>query len=366
LVNLVVDEMWEGSEDSGGVIRVNADFDEQNKNKEGNPLSDYQPDEKEGHRIVGDDPNLKDASLKIRGEAGAGRGGSFPGKGRWRLIFPENVRVWEKIDDSSHAEIISSRFSETVGLPFFCELKIEGIKGSQAANDVRISAEFVPTGSETSCADSVFLTVLDTKFALTFDDGPTPEKTEKIVRTLGKFYSGGEPVRAAFFQIAAKIHKFPDLTRFVDSNGHLVFNRALALERRARARMTARDIDFFNDTATTEIYTALGRKPERIIRGRYSKEGDRFEREAGKAGATVCGGELVFDFRAATVEVVRGKAEEILKAWNTRENPQLHPYPAILIFHEFPEVTHNYIGEIVSYLQDRGFMLVNFDLELAY
>ncbi|NIM97135.1 MAG: hypothetical protein GTO24_03315, partial [candidate division Zixibacteria bacterium] len=86
LVNLVVDEMSEQAEDSGGVIRVNANFDEQNKNADGNPLADYQPDYMQGHRIVAKDPNLNHGSLSIDG----------PGKGRWRLIFPENIKVWKE------------------------------------------------------------------------------------------------------------------------------------------------------------------------------------------------------------------------------------------------------------------------------
>ncbi|UCB53003.1 MAG: hypothetical protein JSV10_02625, partial [Candidatus Zixiibacteriota bacterium] len=77
-VNLVIAGMSEETEDSGGVIRVNADFDEKNSNPEGSPLADYQADAKEGHRITADDPNLIDGSLLVDGT----------GEGKWRLIFP--------------------------------------------------------------------------------------------------------------------------------------------------------------------------------------------------------------------------------------------------------------------------------------
>ena len=88
--------------------------------------------------------------------------------------------------------------------------------------------------------------------------------------------------------------------------------------------------------------------------------------ELDKLHARICGGELTFDFRAEYVGMVMKKATEILDDWNTKENPQLHPYPAILIFHEFPEVTYDHLGEIVSSLQDRGFVLVDFDPEKIY
>jgi peptidoglycan/xylan/chitin deacetylase (PgdA/CDA1 family) len=227
-------------------------------------------------------------------------------------------------------------------------------------------AEFVPENSRQAYRDSVSLTVIETQFVLTFDDGPLPEKTEKIVRALKNFYHDGENVRAAFFQARAKIHKFPDLTRFVHQNGHPIFNRAISLERRSRDRITAQEIEENVLQWEEEIYRTIGRKPEKVIRARYLKKGDRFGKEAEKVGVRVCGGELTFDFRAPSLGVVTTKAREVLESWNTRENPQLHPYPAILIFHEFPEWTYDHIGEIVKYLQDQGFMLVDFDLELAY
>jgi peptidoglycan/xylan/chitin deacetylase (PgdA/CDA1 family) len=355
-VNLMIAGMSEETEDSGSVIRINADFDEKNRNGEGNPLADYQPDEKEGHRIMEDDPNLMDGELSVDGF----------GKGEWRLVFPENIKVWVKEDSSKYRELDSSWFFKEVEVPFSWEFKVEGTKGSQLTNDVRISAEFTPANSKETYRDSAFLTVLETRFVLTFDDGPLREKTDKIVRALMSFYHNGEPVRTAFFQRASKISKFPHLTRFVHENGHLVFNRALALERVARKKVRAEEIEQNILLWEEEIYKALGRKPKRMIRARYMKKGERFEEEAEKIGARICGGELVFDFRSSSEDKVKKKAAEILEGWNTRENPKLHPYPAILIFHEHPEVTYNHIGEIISYLQDRGFVLVNFDPNLIY
>ena len=355
-VNLVIDGMSEETEDSGAVIRINADFDEKNRNAQGNPMADYQPDEREGHRILDNDPNLVDGSLAIEAS----------GSGRWRLIFPENIKVWVKGDSSKYEELDTSWSFRGTEAPISCELKVEGIKGSRLTNDVKISAEFAPAESDETYRDSAFLTVLETQFVLTFDDGPLPEKTDKILSALDSLYHNGEPVRVAFFQRAPKIGQFPELTRFVDEKGHLVFNRALELERRTRKTTKAKEIEQNMLRWEEEIFRALGKTPERMIRARYLKKGDRFEKEVQKIGARICGGELTFDFRSSSEDKVKRMTAEILQGWNTKENPRLHPYPAILIFHEFPEVTYNHIGEILSYLQDLGFVLINFDPDLIY
>ncbi len=115
-----------------------------------------------------------------------------------------------------------------------------------------------------------------------------------------------------------------------------------------------------------EIRRALGREPEKIIRSRALREDKRFEKEVRRLGYKICTGELLDDWEASSVEEIQTRAEVILKSWNTREDPRLHPYPAILIFHEFPELIYDHIGEIISYLQDRGFVLVNFDPHVIY
>jgi peptidoglycan/xylan/chitin deacetylase (PgdA/CDA1 family) len=348
--------MSEQTEEEGALIRVNADFDEKNRNADGNPLADYQPDEGEGHRIMPDDPNLVDGALSLNGA----------GKGKWRLVFPEKIKLWVKADTSEYVELDSSWSFKATEAPISREFKVEGIRGSQLTNDVKILAEFVPAESKKTYRDSAFLTALETQFVLTFDDGPLPDKTEKILKALDNLYHNGQPVRAAFFQRAPKIRQHPEFCRLVDEKGHLVFNRALELERRARKRTTAAEIEQNMLRWEEEIFRTLGRTPERMMRARYLKKGSRFEKEVEKTGTRICGGELTFDFRSSSEDKVKKMTSEILRDWNTRENPRLHPYPAILIFHEFPEVTYNHIGEILSYLQDLGFVLVSFDPDLIY
>jgi len=355
-VNLIIDRMSEGAEDSGTVIRVNADFDEKNNNKEGNPLADYQPDQKRGHRITPDDPNLLDGSLSVVGS----------GEGKWRLLHPDKIKVWLKRDGSDYEELDSSWFPKSAAAQISCDFKIEGIRESQLTNDVKILAEFVSAESGKTCRDSAFLTVLETRFVLTFDDGPLPEKTDRIVRALSSFYCEGEPVRAAFFQIGVKIEKFGDLTRFAHQHGHLVLNHTYRHAHFGYRMLN--DGEIREDILLCEeaIYRALAKEPVKIIRSRALREDKRFEKEARMMGYRFCTGELLDDWEAESIEEIQTRAEEILESWNTRENPGLHPYPSILVFHEFPQLICDHIGEIISYLQDRGFVLVDFDPDLIY
>ena len=55
--------------------------------------------------------------------------------------------------------------------------------------------------------------------ALTFDDGPTPGSTDRVLDALGE-----TGVRAAFFVVGRNAERWPDLVRRMDAEGHVVAN----------------------------------------------------------------------------------------------------------------------------------------------
>jgi peptidoglycan/xylan/chitin deacetylase (PgdA/CDA1 family) len=57
------------------------------------------------------------------------------------------------------------------------------------------------------------------RYALTFDDGPTHDATDRILDTLGEL---GVP--AAFFVVGMNVERCPDLLRRIHDEGHLVGN----------------------------------------------------------------------------------------------------------------------------------------------
>ena len=57
--------------------------------------------------------------------------------------------------------------------------------------------------------------------ALTFDDGPHPENTPRILDILKD-----KGVKATFFVIGKNAEKYPDLLRRIDAEGHIVGNHS--------------------------------------------------------------------------------------------------------------------------------------------
>jgi peptidoglycan/xylan/chitin deacetylase (PgdA/CDA1 family) len=80
----------------------------------------------------------------------------------------------------------------------------------------------------TFCIDSQFYTKVICKFesaneiALTFDDGPNPVTTEKILDTLKKNH-----IKATFFCIGKNIEKFPEIFQRIVNEGHIVGNHTM-------------------------------------------------------------------------------------------------------------------------------------------
>ena len=58
--------------------------------------------------------------------------------------------------------------------------------------------------------------------ALTFDDGPWPETTEKILATLKK-----EKIKATFFMIGQPLKSYPEIGKKVLADGHAIANHTL-------------------------------------------------------------------------------------------------------------------------------------------
>ena len=59
------------------------------------------------------------------------------------------------------------------------------------------------------------------KIALTFDDGPTPGATDRVLEVLRD-----ANVKAAFFVVGANVRQHPDLVRRMHDEGHLVGNHS--------------------------------------------------------------------------------------------------------------------------------------------
>jgi peptidoglycan/xylan/chitin deacetylase (PgdA/CDA1 family) len=91
--------------------------------------------------------------------------------------------------------------------------------------------------------------------ALTFDDGPDEQHTEKLIDLLDKF-----DAKAAFFCIGQKIEKNRNILKKLDRHGHLIGNHSFShhkfFDLYSSAKMN-REIEETNDL----ISKAIGKKP---------------------------------------------------------------------------------------------------------
>ncbi|MFZ2501916.1 MAG: polysaccharide deacetylase family protein [Nocardioides sp.] len=106
--------------------------------------------------------------------------------------------------------------------------------------------------------------------ALTFDDGPDPVLTRRLVKILVK-----RDVPATFFMVGERVASAPDTARFVARQGFKIANHSyqhadMRTQRSAAVRKTLRH--------TARELTALGIKPSRLMRPPYGSIDRRVRR----------------------------------------------------------------------------------------
>lgn len=84
------------------------------------------------------------------------------------------------------------------------------------------------TGSARICSGLFLRALCNTgthrnEIALTFDDGPTPGVTEKVLSLLRE-----NNIKAAFFVVGSKAEKYPELIREIHKQGHLPGNHSFS------------------------------------------------------------------------------------------------------------------------------------------
>ncbi len=155
----------------------------------------------------------------------------------------------------------------------------------------------------------------DRRVYLTFDDGPNPHATPRILETLAREYAP-----AAFFLVGAHARRFPDIAREVAAGGHAIGNHTdthLKLHLRGPARI-ARELA----RAHESIAAATGVEP-RLFRAPHGYRNPFVLREARRRGYRVLG------WTFGVWDTARPGAEEIRR----RVRHGLRP-GAILLLHD--------------------------------
>ena len=226
------------------------------------------------------------------------------------------------------------------------------------------------------------------RFMVTFDDGPSPGKTDLILQGLaGITNSYGAPVKAGFFMVGepdfryyslietwadkGSVKQHQELVRQVANAGHIIGNHTMHhayfgnwpnLSFLVADFASTRDY-VFNEiqTCDMEINQALGRTPTNIFRAPYLEESEAVRSSVEALGFKLISGEIAGDVRrnlpffdAWSVEQIKANCLNILSNWTQSE-------PCILIFHDVCPNTYSNIDNILRYLQGQGFQLVDFD-----
>jgi Ca2+-binding RTX toxin-like protein len=139
LVDLQIPPQPDQSEGTNSdiLIPVNAGYDEGNLDANGRPVTDNRPDATVGHRIVGADPDLRQATLWLLSD--------YYVEGSWELDYDDQyLKVW-RADGGSFVEVLPDVPVEHAfdGVESI-ELWIEGIASSEGISDRDIEAMFTP------------------------------------------------------------------------------------------------------------------------------------------------------------------------------------------------------------------------------
>ncbi len=223
------------------------------------------------------------------------------------------------------------------------------------------------------------ITTKNAEFMLSFDDGPLPGTTERVLDILATLRAiDGTPVKAGFFLLAdatdefwqgriyyapyelwtdeGSIAKYPKIARRIKQAGHVIGNHTT---HHAWFRWPWLDTpeavlgEFTEWEAISKL--VLGASNMRLFRPPYFILNANVRETVKQLGYQIVMGESVGDaVPGITVDVIKQKTQSILAAWTK-------PYPCLLIFHDNRPTTYRHLDEIVSNLQQQGFRLVHFD-----
>ncbi len=143
------------------------------------------------------------------------------------------------------------------------ETPIADAKSEVAAEAQPVKSFLPPTQYQGKLVKKVQLATKDKVVALTFDDGPSPRNTLKILKILEK-----NDIKATFFWIGRMLKKYPEIGKEVAEAGHVIANHTWSHSYRQMNKAAAAwEIDDTEDLIyqTTGIKSLYFRPPGGIL-----------------------------------------------------------------------------------------------------
>lgn len=181
--------------------------------------------------------------------------------------------------------------------------------------------------------------------ALTFDDGPDQRFTPQVLDVLKKYH-----VKATFFLLGTRVHKYPDMAKRIDNEGHIIGNHTYW-----HPQLTKTSVQ----NMVWEI-----KENEREIKSVINKETNLFRAPYGALNDNLVKklGEMNYLGVGWSIDSEDWKS---LSSKEIKRNILNHVHPgAIILMHSAGHWTQDLSGtaealdELIPYLQKRGYEFV--------
>lgn len=187
------------------------------------------------------------------------------------------------------------------------------------------------------------------RVALTFDDGPDPQRTPAVLDLLAR-----QGVRATFFVVGARAEAHPELVRRIVAEGHVVGNHSYTHSWRFPLRSLGRTVEELRRTGEV-LHRITGRQP-RLFRPPFGVTNPTIARAVRRLGLDPVG----WSIRSLDT---MGQSPERVAARILR---RLHP-GAVILLHDRCAGSERLVGLLVEGLRSRGLEPVTlpelFDIE---
>ena len=179
--------------------------------------------------------------------------------------------------------------------------------------------------------------------AITFDDGPIPGKTEKILEVL-KFHK----VQAAFFCIGNQVANNSTLTKQIHNDGHLLGNHSYWHKSTFDLQSTKKIQDELSATDHA-IHSAIGLKPT-FFRPPYGVTNPMVASAIVKGNYKAIGWSIrSLDTISKDREALFGRITKSLKSGD------------IVLFHDYCTITLEILPDFITYVHNHGLKIVRVD-----
>ncbi len=181
------------------------------------------------------------------------------------------------------------------------------------------------------------------QIALSFDDGPVPGHTEKILAVLK---TAG--IQAAFFCIGKRVAEQEALFKQIYTEGHVIgnhsFSHHLWFDLFSSAKME-KDLRRMSDT----MYKAVGVRP-RMFRPPYGVTNPNLKK------AIVKNNFITVGWSIRSLDTVIQDEQKLLKKVTASLKPG-----AIVLFHDHGKATAHILPALIRYCREEGFEMVRLD-----